>query len=200
MPTRDPSVDAYITDAPAFAKPILQRIRTAVHAACPGVVETMKWRFPHFMHEGILCSMAAFREHCAFGFWKGALIDGARGSGEKKSMGQFGRLRSVSDLPASRALQGLVKQAVKLNQEGIPSSTRSARKPRKPLPVPRDLEAALAKNRAARTTFENFPPGHRREYIEWITEAKREETRKRRLVTAVTWMAAGKPHGWKYMK
>jgi hypothetical protein len=200
MPTRDPRVDAYIADAPAFAKPILKHIRTAVHAACPDVVETMKWRFPHFTHEGILCSMAAFKEHCAFGFWKGALIDGAKGSGEEKAMGQFGRLRSVSDLPASRALQALVKQAVKLNQEGIPSPTRAARKPRKPLPVPRDLVAALAKNRAARTTFDQFPPSHRREYIEWITEAKREETRKRRLETAVTWMAEGKPYGWKYMK
>jgi uncharacterized protein YdeI (YjbR/CyaY-like superfamily) len=200
MATRDPRVDAYIAKSADFARPILEHIRAVVHAACPDVEETMKWGFPHFQYKGLLCSMAAFKEHCAFGFWKGSLVLG-KGDGEAdNAMGHFGRITKVSDLPSKRVLTGYIKKAMELNEAGVKSPTRSKPKAPKSAPVaPDDLAAALEKNPAARSTFEGFSPSHKREYIEWITEAKTPATRARRLETAVQWMAEGKPRNWKYM-
>jgi uncharacterized protein YdeI (YjbR/CyaY-like superfamily) len=195
MGKRDPRVDAYIEKSAAFARPILTRLREVVHAACPEVRETMKWSMPHFDYEGPLCGMSAFKEHCAFGFWKGSLIV----PGSKEAMGQFGRVTKLSDLPSQRLLLGYVKKAARLNVEGV-KAPRTVKRPKKEIPMPADLAAALKKNAKARGTYEGFSPGHRREYLEWITEAKTEETRKKRLATAIEWMAEGKPRMWKYAK
>lgn len=205
MGTRDPRIDTYIASSADFARPILSHLRELVHAACPDVEETIKWGFPHFMYEGMLCSMAAFKQHCAFNFWKGALVLGASncangGSGER-AMGQFGRITAVSDLPSKKVLTGYIKEAMRLNAAGVASPARSKpKKAKQALRVPEDLAQALSKNRKARTTFETFPPSQKREYIEWITEAKRDETRERRLETAIEWMAEGKTRNWKYVK
>jgi len=201
MPTTDPRVDAYIAKSAEFARPILRHVREVVHAACPDVEETMKWGFPHFMYEGMLCSMASFKQHCAMGFWKGALIEGLDGNGAAEAMGSFGRIEKLSDLPPRRTLAGYVKQAMKLNEDGVTAPARAKPKtPRPELPVPDALAAALKKNRRALATFEAFPPSHRREYVEWIAEAKGEETRDRRVAQAVEWMAEGKQRNWKYAK
>jgi len=202
MGTRDPRVDAYIARSADFAKPILTHLREVVHAACPDVEETIKWSFPNFTYRGMLCSMASFKQHCSFGFWKGALVvgtPGGDGDGER-AMGQFGRITALSDLPSKKVLTGYIKEAMRLNEAGVKSPTRSEPKAKKELPVPDDLTKALRKNKKALATFENFSPSHRREYIEWITEAKGEDTRNRRLATAVEWMAEGKPRNWKYEK
>lgn len=198
MGTRDPRVDAYIARSAEFARPILTHLRDTVHAACPGVEETMKWNAPHFMYRGMLAGMAAFKAHCAFGFWKGSLIAGSMGDKASAAMGQFGRITSVADLPARRVLAGYVKQAMKLNENGVTAPRQKAGKPKPAIRVPPDLAAALKRNRKARETFENLSPSHRREYLEWITEAKAAETRKRRLASAVEWMAEGKSRNWKY--
>jgi uncharacterized protein YdeI (YjbR/CyaY-like superfamily) len=198
MGTRDPRVDAYIERSAEFAKPILAHFRGIVHDACPAVEETIKWGFPHFTHGGILCSMASFKQHCAFAFWKGALVVD---EGSRDAMGQFGRVTSLDDLPARKVLAGYVKQAVRLNEEGAKAPPRAKPKaPRAPLAVPDDLAAALRKDRKAQATFDAFPPSQRREYLEWITVAKGADTRARRLETAIEWMAEGKPRNWKYMK
>lgn len=196
----DPRVDAYIAKSAGFAQPILRHLREAVHGACPQVEETLKWGMPSFMYGGkILCSMAAFKQHASFGFWQGAKVveDGRAKSDE--AMGQFGRLTGLAELPGKRVLSGYVKQAMKLIDEGStrPSTKKAAPKP--PLPTPEDLAAALAKNREAQATFDAFAPSHRREYIEWIMEAKRDETRQRRLAQTIDWLAEGKPRNWKYM-
>src|SRR5205807_2408512 len=162
-----------------------------VHTACPDVEETMKWSFPHFMYKGMLCSMAAFKEHCAFGFWKAALVVG-KGDGEvEKAMGQFGRITRPSDLPSKKILSGYIKEA------GVKAPSRSRPKTSVELVVPDDLAGALRANKEAQATFEKFSPSHKREYVEWITEAKTQPTRTRRLETAVAWMAEGKPRNWK---
>jgi uncharacterized protein YdeI (YjbR/CyaY-like superfamily) len=202
VPTRDPRVDAYIAKSADFARPILEQLRAVVHAACPEVEETMKWSFPHFQYKGLLCSMAAFKEHCAFGFWKGSLILGEAQNGDDsdRAMGQFGRITKVSDLPPKKTLMTYIKRAMELNEAGVKSPTRSKPKAPKPAPVvPDDLAAALSRNAAARSTFEAFSPSHKREYIEWITESKTEATRSRRLASAIEMMAEGKPRNWKYM-
>ena len=195
MSSRDPRIDAYIAKSAPFAKPILTYIRKAVHAGCPDVEETMKWSFPHFMYKGMLCSMASFKEHCAFGFWKGSLLE-ASGTKDKDAMGQFGRITSIRDLPNERALVKLVKQAARLNDEGV--SVLRERRVKPPLRTPPDLMAALKKNKKALATYEDFSESMRREYVDWITEARTEETRTRRLETAVEWMAEGKGRNWKY--
>jgi len=195
MGLRDPRVDAYIEASAGFAQPILRHLREVVHAACPQVEEAMKWSSPHFVHHGNLCAMAAFKQHATFGFSKGALFvgDGKR----DEAMGQFGRITALSDLPSKKMLTAYVKQAVALNERGV-KLPRAKKAAQKPLKVPDDLAAALKRNVKARTTFEAFPPSQRREYIEWITEAKREETRQRRLQQALEWMTEGKARYWKY--
>ena len=198
MPTRDPRIDAQIESAPAFARPILTKLRQAVHAGCPEAVETLKWSRPRFEHHGLLCGMAAFKAHCTFGFWKGKLIVDRGGESAEQAMGQFGRITSVAGLPPKRVLAGYVKEAMRLNEEGVKTPRRAPAKTKRPAAVPDDLAAALRHNRKAAAAFDAFSPSHRREYVEWITEAKREETRARRIATAVEWLAEGKSRNWKY--
>lgn len=197
MGKRDPRVDAYIAKSAPFAKPILEHIRETVHSACPAVEETIKWGFPHFDYKGMLCSMASFKAHCAFGFWKASLLLDEN-SRSDEAMGQMGRVTSISELPPKRDLVRLVKAAAKLNDEGV--AIERVRKPKPALDNPEDLVAALAKNRKARTVFDEFTPGKRREYIEWLDEAKTDATRKSRLAQAIEWIAEGKSRNWKYMK
>jgi len=198
MGTRDPRVDAYIARSAEFARPILSHLREIVHSACPDVEETLKWNAPHFMYRGMLAGMSAFKAHCAFGFWKGSLVTGGDGGLEAQAMGQFGRITSLEDLPPKRVIAGFVKQAMKLNEEGVRNPKR--RKTPKPDPVmPAELAEALRKNPEALATFEAFSPSHRREYVDWIAEAKGEDTRQRRLANAIEWMAEGKARNWKYM-
>lgn len=196
MPTKDPRVDAYIVKSADFAKPILNHIRKLVHAACPDVSETMKWSFPHFEHKGVLCSMAAFKNHCALGFWKGELFL-PKGK-EDEAMGWFGRITSVSDLPADKVLLGYIKEAVRLNEFGTKVPSRTKPKERKPLVIPDYFTTAVKKNKKALNTFENFSYSHKKEYVEWVTEAKTDDTRNKRLATTVEWLAEGKARNWKY--
>lgn len=194
MVTRNPRVDAYIADAAPFARPILERLRSVVHAACPGVEEDIKWGCPHFLYKGMFCNMAAFKHHCAFGFWHGAQVLGD--AFRHGAMGSFGRITSMTDLPARPVLAGYVRRARALKDEG--ALTRPARRRRSTpaLRVPPDFAKALTGRPKA--MFAKLSPSHRREYVEWITSAKREETRKRRIATAVAWIAEGKSQNWKY--
>jgi hypothetical protein len=200
MGKRDPRVDAYIEKAQPFAKPILRHIRDVVHAACPGVEESVKWSHPHFDYKGIFCGMAGFKAHCTFGFWKGALLkDVVKGiplDGDD-AMGQFGRITSLADLPGDKALSRIVRAAAKLNDDNV-SAPRAKPKPKPPVKVPPYFTVALKKNKKAFAAFEAFPPSHRREYVQWVIEAKTDETRDRRLTTAVEWIAEGKGRNWKY--
>jgi uncharacterized protein YdeI (YjbR/CyaY-like superfamily) len=197
MGTKDPRVDAYIAKSADFAQPILTTIRATVHAACPDVVEEMKWSFPHFTYKGMLCSMASFKQHCAFGFWKASLVLGGSAK-EADAMGQFGRLTKVSDLPPKKTLVSYVKKAMELNDQGIKVEKKAPRRTTVETAPPADLAAALKKNRKANALFNALPPSHKREYIEWITEAKGAETRARRLAQSLEWIAEGKSRNWKY--
>jgi len=198
MGTQDDRLDTYIAKSAAFARPILTHLRKVVHAACPDVEETMKWSHPHFMYKGMLCSMVSFKEHCSFGFWKSSLLVQNGGGEIEKAMGQFGRITKLSDLPAQSILSGYIKEAMKLNDAGVKAPARAKPKTPKEVVVPGDLASALQRNKAAQATFESFSPSHKREYVDWITEAKTEATRTRRLETALEWMAEGKARNWKY--
>lgn len=198
MGKRDPRVDSYIEKAAEFARPILRHLRETIHAASPEIDEEMKWSVPHFTYKGILCSMAAFKQHCAFGFWKQALILRDGDLPRMEAMGLFGRIRSVSDLPSRDVLIGYVREAMRLNEEGVKAPASPKRK--RELETPKAFRDALERRPAAQAAFAGFSPSHRYEYVEWIAEAKRQETRDRRIATATEWIAEGKPRNWKYMK
>ena len=197
MVTRDKRVDAYIENAAEFAQPILTELRARVHKSCPDVVETLKWRMPSFEYKGILCGMAAFKKHAVFGFWKHNLVV-ADDSKANMAMGSFGKLVSLDQLPPKAEFARLMKKAVKLNEDGV-KVVRNKTAKKKPITMHPALEKALKANPKARAKFAEFAPSKQREYMEWISDAKTEETRERRLADAILWLSQGKPRNWKYM-
>ena len=203
MSEKDSRVDAYIEKAAPFAKPILIKLRKLIFQACPEAVETIKWGFPNYEAYGsVLCNMAAFKEHCAFGFWKASLLKDPEGIlqvKDRNAMGHLDRIGSVKDLPADRILIAYIKEAALLNKNKV-KVVRPKSAPKKELPMPKPLAAALKKNKKAAAVFEGFSPSARREYVEWITEAKTEETLNKRLATTMEWLEEGKSRHWKYKK
>ena len=200
MASRDKRIDAYIAKSAPFAQPILREIREIVHQACPQVEETMKWSFPHFDYKGMLCGMASFKEHCALGFWKGALIFNGADGQSRDAMGQFGRITSLKDLPPKKTLLGYVKKAMELNEQGVKVPRTKPRNEKKELVVPTYFTAAIKQNKKSLATFQAFPYSKKKEYVEWVSDAKTEETRQKRLATTVEWLAEGKSRNWKYEK
>jgi hypothetical protein len=196
MPKTDKRIDAYIENAADFARPILTRVREVVHEACPDVEETLKWGHPAFMYHGIMCGMAAFKEYCAFHFWKGALII-EDASGEQM-WAQLGRLTKVSDLPIEESDRRLCEEGDDA-ERGRHNGPASASQAEEGTRHAGRVHVGHQKNKKALAGFEKFSPSHKREYIEWITDAKAEDTRNRRIAQAVQWMAEGKPRNWKYM-
>lgn len=200
MKNASPEVDQYIEKSAAFAQPILRRIRKAFHAAHPDVTEAMKWGHPFFEYKGVLGNMAAFKQHVGWGFWKASVMTDPHGilkpPGEHTAMGGA-RLASVDDLPPDDVLVAYVREAIRLNEENV-KPVRVKKAPRPDAAMPDDLAAALASSPAARKTFDAFPPSHRREYIDWITEAKQPATRAKRIAQTVEWVAEGKSRNWKY--
>lgn len=204
MQTYNPQIDEYISRSGYFAKPVLTYLRDIVHKACPGVKEAMKWSFPNFEYAGgILCSMAAFKQYCTFGFWRASLMEDPEKllalAGERSSMGQLGQIKSVADLPPEEVLVRYIKEAMELNEKGT-------KVPRKEKPALKEIEIppyfleALEQNKSASDTFAKLSPSHKKEYLEWITEAKTEVTRNKRMAAAVEWLKEGKPRNWKYIK
>ena len=201
MGKQDKRVDEYISKSADFAKPILNHLRELVHNACPGVEETMKWSFPHFDYKGMMCSMAAFKEHCAFGFWKTALMKDAKEMMSKNeyAMGHLGKIKSLKDLPPDKKIITWIKEAMKLNDADIKVERKKTTE-KKEIEIPDAFQKALNKNKTAASTFKNFSPSHRYEYLEWITEAKTDETKNKRIVQAIEWLVEGKSRNWKYMR
>lgn len=194
----DRRVDAYVKKSAEFAQPILKHLRALVHASCPEVEETIKWSFPHFMYRGqILCSMAAFKAHCAFGFWNGAIVAPRSAAVRRQAMGDLGRITSLRDLPSRRALGACVKAGAKLIDAGVRRRVEPTH-PQPPLRAPADLARALAAKPQAKKHFAAFTPSARRDYVDWIVGAKSAATRERRLATALNWIAEGKRHNWRY--
>ncbi len=199
----DKRIDAYIAGSADFAKPILNHLRKLVHKACPDIIETMKWSFPHFDYKGIMCAMAGFKQHCVFGFWKGALMSDKRLLEMAKSevaMGHLGKINSLKDLPSDKILIQYIHEAMRLNENGVKIVRKKSNKTKKELIVPADLKKSFSKNKKAQSVFDGFSHSNKKEYLDWITEAKTEETRLKRLTTAIQWLAEGKIRNWKYAK
>lgn len=202
MGNKDPRIDTYITKSADFAKPVLTHLRYLVHEVCPDIEETIKWGFPHFDYKGTVCSMAAFKQHCAFGFWKSSLMSDKYllfQKEEKTAMGQLGQIKSITDLPAG-ILKAYLQEAYGLNENNIkmPSKNKTVRT--KELEIPSYFIHALSSDKKASEVFQKFSYSHKKEYIEWLTEAKTEETRTKRMATTLEWLAEGKSRMWKYTK
>jgi uncharacterized protein YdeI (YjbR/CyaY-like superfamily) len=203
MEKKNPAVDAYIEQAAPFAKPILNHLRRLVHAANPAITETIKWGFPHFEYKGLVCHMAAFKQHCSFGFWKASLLSDSQGMLAqigKTAMGHLGQIKSLADLPPDTILTDYIREAVRLNEADKKAPPATSPGEAKELQVPDFFLEALRQHPAAQHTFQNFSKSNRKEYVEWLLDAKTEETRNKRLATAMDWLAAGKTRNWKYSR
>lgn len=203
MSTFDPRIDAYIAKAADFARPLLEHVRELVHEVCPEVQETIKWGMPHFEYLGAMCGMASFKNHCSFGFWKATLLadpNGVLKLNEAVGMGSFGKMTSLQDLPKDKDLKALLREAMRLNEDGIKAehSTRKKAIPKREIPEPDYFTTRLKKDKLADETWQKFAASHRREYLEWITEAKTEATREKRMNETFSQLQEGKSRHWKY--
>lgn len=196
MPTLDPRVDAYIAKAPEFARPVLEHLRAVMHEACPDAVEGIKWTMPFFMHAGRnLLHVGAFKQHVSLGLWYGEALQTPREPGQP--MGNFGRITQLSDLPPKRELVRLIRSGMAAIDAGAKGPGARKRGPRLPPAVPTELGKALKANAAAQKFFNSLPPSAQREYTDWISEAKREDTRERRLAQTIEQLALGRRRYWK---
>ena len=182
MSIKDPRIDLYIYNAADFARPILLHLRELIHFTCPDVEETIKWSFASFDYKGPMCSMASFKQHCAFGFWKASLMKDKSliaNAESESAMGHYGKITTLRDLPPDKKIIAHIKEAMMLNEKGIKLP------PKKVTTRKKEIVAS---------------PSHKREYLEWIIEAKTDDTKNRRMDKAIEWMSEGKSRNWKYMK
>ncbi len=203
MASKNPRIDAYIEKVAPFAQPVLKHLRKLVHKTCPQVEETIKWGMPCFEYKGLLCSFASFKEHCTFGFWKAGIMKDAGvllGKESKSAMGNLGKITSMKDLPSDKILIGWIKEAMKLNDAGIKVPKAVTKHEKKEIITPTWFITAVKKNKKAWATFDNASPSFKKEYVQWVTEAKTDETKDKRLKQSIEWMAEGKHRNWKYMK
>ena len=186
----DPRIDAFIAKSAPFAQPILTHLRALVHRALPEAEETIKWSMPHFTVNGKnVAGLGSFKAHAAF------IIHGDGRQGE--AMGQYGKLASLADLPDEAALIAKLHDA----RDRLTSGAKQPKlksPPREKLQMPDEFAEALAQNPQASVTYDGFAASHQRDYLEWVTEAKRPETRSKRIAQAVEWLAEGKKRHWKY--
>ena len=204
--TMNPKVDTYLAKVQPFAQPILEHLRELVHKACPEVEETIKWSRPFFEYRGaILCNMSAFKQHCSFGFWGeeiGAVLREAQAL-RPGAMGSLGRITSLNDLPSDKLMLGWIRQAAALVDSGqyispIAARNKVVKLPKAATGMPAEFASALQRSKKAAAAFAAFSPSCKREYIDWIADAKRLETRDKRIATALEWIAQGKQRNWKY--
>lgn len=204
MSSYNKSIDAYIAKSADFAKPILEHLRELIHSTCPDVEEKMKWSMPFFDYKGeMMCHMASFKQHCALGFWKGSIMkDPAlrETAASETAMGHAGKITSLKDLPSDKKIIAWIKEAMVLNENGIKLPPKPKAAATSEIKMPDYFSKALSKNKKAKTVFDAFTPGKRKEYIAWLTEAKTEDTRNKRMEMAIEWIAEGKSRNWKYEK
>lgn len=202
---KDQRIDDYINKSAAFARPLLLHFRALVHATCPDVQEKIKWGFPHFDYlDSPLTHMCAFKQHCAIGFWKASLMEDAKELQEiaksEVAMGHLGKITGMKDLPKDKILKKYIRDAMRLNEEGVKLPARAKISKDSHIEVPSYFQAALKKDKTAGANFKAFRAGQKKEYVNWLEEAKTEATREKRLGTALEWIAENKIRNWKYLK
>jgi uncharacterized protein YdeI (YjbR/CyaY-like superfamily) len=194
--SRDPRVDAYIARAQPFARPILEHVRERLHAVLPKAEETLKWSMPAYTLDGkIVLIAAAFKAHTALNFWRGQELRGSAAGAD--AMGQFGKIASLADLPPDKELDALIRKAAELTASA-PAPRKAKHAPKPPPDLHPEFAAALKVAPKAMATLDSFPPSARRDYLEWVAEAKQDATRQKRIATSIEWLSEGKRRHWKY--
>jgi hypothetical protein len=180
-------INQYMAELPEWQRRMLVRLRQLIHEAAPEVEEAWRWDKPHFDNAGIMVGLCAFKEHVAVWFHKGALLKDTKKLFEATARTEEKGMRAYKlhegDKINEAAFLDLVKQAVAVNDKG--TKLREAKPTKKALVVPEDLEQVLRKDPTAWANWEAFPVGHRRAYVEWVTDARQEETRKRRIAQSL---------------
>ncbi len=202
MRNKNNRIDEYIENAADFAKPVMHHLRELIHIACPDVIANIKWSTPSFEYKGLLCGFGAYKNYCMFGFWKSSLMADPNNllkahGGE--SMGNFGKITRLADLPDDAVIIAYIKEAMLLNDKRIQLPPKPKNVIKKELIIPEILTKALRQNKTAQLAFEKFSPSHKREYAEWISEAKTEATQQKRITQTIEWLQEGKSRNWKYM-
>ncbi|MCB0792148.1 MAG: DUF1801 domain-containing protein [Flavobacteriales bacterium] len=179
-------INSHIAEQDEWKRRLMVRLRQLIHQVDPGIEETWRWNGPHFDRNGIMLGMSAHKTCVSIWFHKGALLKDPRRLFEPLEKDEAKGMRvyklKESDAIDEKAFTELVKQAVKLNEDGVKLS--EAKPARKTLVVPPELESVLKKDQHAMTNWEGFSYSKKKDYIEWVTDAKREETRKRRIAQA----------------
>lgn len=198
--SKNSDIDNYIAGKAPFAQEILTHLRQIIHNAAPDITETIKWRQPCFEHNGLVCSVAAFKKHVTFSFFKGKLLNDSNNIFPTSDNNELTSLKFsvLADIPQDDILTAFIQQAIALNADSNCKRKSTQRKDKDTLVMPNDLAAALASTPAAQSTFNNFSYSKQKDYIEWLTSAKRETTRVTRLATTVQWLSEGKARNWKY--
>jgi uncharacterized protein YdeI (YjbR/CyaY-like superfamily) len=198
----NPLVDEYIEKSQDFAKPILNYIREIVHECYPEIEEAIKWKFPTFMYKGkILCSMVSFKQYCSMGFWlhdEMQTIKNLETDVEKTNMFSLGKITKLDDLPSAPQLKKIILEAMELTDMGV--KLKKAAPLSTAIEIPEYFKNSLNQNKKALEVFEKASPSFRKEYINWIVDAKTETTRNKRMEQALEWIVEGKGRNWKYEK
>lgn len=200
LPNFTPSVTNYIEKAAPFAQPVLHYLRSLIHKTCPQIEECIKWGFPHFTYKNeIVCSFAAFKQHCAFTFWRAGVITSlAEIAINNEGMGQLGKIKSKLDLPNENQLVNCIIEAIQLIEKGVKPAKSAKQKNNEPIILPAYFSSLLAEFPTAKEKFLSMSNSHQKEYVEWITEAKTETTRNTRMQTCIKWVLEGKGRNWQY--
>jgi uncharacterized protein YdeI (YjbR/CyaY-like superfamily) len=199
----NPELDDYLAKSAGFAKPIMQHLRELLHETCPEIVEEIKWGIPHFDYKGeMMCIFAAHKNHCSFTFWKESLMSDQKfkeNPSLQASKRYLGKIISLSDLPSDKQLVAYIKEAMALNENGVKLVPRKSEKP-KNIAIPDYFAKELAAKPKVKKIFDSKSDSFRKDYLVWITDAKTETTRQKRIAESLEWIAEGKGRFWKYDK
>lgn len=189
------NITAYIEKATPEFKEVMIALRSVLNNPNFDIKEDWKWGAPNFNNEGMICWLAHFRNHVGMNFFKGTLIKDKYNLFTHYREEKGNRQLKFSDINQiiPEQIEYYIEEAIKLNQENIKVVKKEI-----DTSLPLDLETELNNNPKAKMFFESLAPSYKRDYIEWIEEAKREATRTKRLATTMEWLSEGKKKNWKY--
>ncbi|HWB03022.1 MAG TPA: YdeI/OmpD-associated family protein [Verrucomicrobiales bacterium] len=191
MPAEPETVAAWMEQLSDFARPMIERIYKIIRKAAPQLEEGIRWSSPTFIGRGLVCSFAAFQKHVTLVFWRGAELNDTTGlltHGQGRSAMRSAKFTSLDQID-DKVIRTWVTAAVALDKDPAKPKPKPQKRPE--AAVPKVLAAALSRNPKARGAFDAMPPSHRREYCEWIAEAKQEATVQRRVEKTIEKLSAG---------
>src|SRR5438270_1264994 len=179
-------VNDSLANAPEGTRPILVRLRRIFRQASPKLEEAIKWGVPCYLFKGPVGGFAAYKQHVSWGLWKSRALNDPEGLLGRGVSVMAGKITKVSEIPPAAKIIALIEQVIALNEAGIKS-------PKPPEPeLPADFAAAMKKAGKAARHYAAFTPARKWQYVNWVTQAKRAETRAKRIEIAVERIGEGK--------